>query len=238
MRKGGAFADPPRGQIREQSTLDPVKLGHSATSVRFGIPPLSQTMQDNNPYSPPSADAGSSFHPKHGWSVACRRTRGDNRPAKRDPRTGEILLGDRGIVWAVGCISFTVMPVIFLLALCKPPEPNERFIPWLFGGGLGVASVYLLVSAFTRIRVSDDSITVETLLRPRRRIRWSDIDRFSISHYGTLRLRSKNGSRLSISSELHGLIDFVDLLERHLPEKVRANQRADVEAYCRFVRCE
>jgi len=196
---------------------------------------------DQNPYASPlssnnSAATDPEFRPTRAASWLSWAMRGGNGPAKRDPRTGEILLVVSVVPWGFSLFFILMVPTgLYLLTLADPPNPDEWWIPWLLGGASSALGVALLFSICVRVTASRDSIGVKKPFCSRQKLSWCDVNRVSFRNDGTVRLVSEDGTRLSIDSQLSGIIDFIDLLEKHLPAEVRSNCEADLEVYRRFV---
>jgi hypothetical protein len=161
--------------------------------------------------------------------------RGGNRPARRDPKTGELILEEPRVLNRFFWIMIIGFPNgIAILAFADPPPPGEHWIPW-FAAASCVGLGMLGISATVCVRVSAEGIRKEGPFSRKRHILWQEVASVTMDASGSPHISSSKDTRIIVETNLVGIAELPDILERHLPHDVLRNCEVDLIAFREFV---
>jgi hypothetical protein len=142
----------------------------------------------------------------------------------------EPIYGDRGkmilrygssnrVYWTVAPIALALTAVV--AGLYSRTEDRGAFVAvftalWLF-------SLPGALSAWRRVEITDDAVTVLPLFGHGASVSWSDVAAVEYSRLrGYLTLRSRHGQQVRVNTELQGFKTFVGLVRELLPDTSHA----------------
>ncbi len=174
--------------------------------------------------------------------LVCLFLRDGDRPARRDPDTGEMVLATGrsflalfGLLALIGSLLAALL--IAGLLIRRPPEGGLWFGPdvvlaaLLLLGGLGS-----LRTLKARVHVSTKRVRAELPLSRPTTIAWSEVAAVRFSNNGTLMLVAEDKRRVAIGAIMVGAAEFAEMLGQHLPSRVQEDCRRELDKFRVFLR--
>lgn len=165
---------------------------------------------------------------------------GARRPAKRDPKTGELVLQcNPGVVWLTGGIAVLGPLGSAALSFLIPfKNDTQMFVP------IGLGGFFLLLGGLMcfwalrrRTRVGEQGLTSEYMFSGPRFLAWEDVQ--TVSFASGQEFWVKGAKRKAM---LHvwfgGVREAVPLLREHLPPEVLKKNASVIDAFASRVRAE
>jgi hypothetical protein len=162
--------------------------------------------------------------------------RGGDRPAARDPETGQLILNEGWIPRAWwGFVAFGCPIGFGILALADPPAPDEWYVVGgMMAGLLLLGGGFLLATVKRRVLVSAEGLAGEALFSRRRSMAWTEVTSARCSD-GTLTLASEDKRRIKVEPFMVGVTEFAELLEQRLPLRIQEEFQRDLDRFHAFV---
>jgi hypothetical protein len=167
-----------------------------------------------------------------GFFALMRRTA--NRPAARDPDTGEIVLQfSKVLVWIMGGIAFLMPLALAVLSFVIPfRNAREVYVPIVMGLFFLILGGWLcLYVSRRRTRLSKSGLTSEYLISRTAHMAWDEVTRVKVAGNQELLLYDAQGRRAWIHIWLVGVKEAIPVLREYLPASV---QKSNEEALAKF----
>lgn len=148
---------------------------------------------------------------------------GANRPARRDPKTGELVLQCApGLAWTMGAIAVGGPVGMGLLAFVIPARnAAEAFVPLVIGlFFLLLGGMMCWWALARRTRLSDKGLTSEYMFVKPRFIPWDEVEKLNFSSGQEFWVISETRQKAMLHVWFVGVKEAVPMLEQYLPEEV------------------
>jgi hypothetical protein len=166
---------------------------------------------------------------------------GANRPAKREAKTGEIVLQCGPVlVWTMGCIAVGGPVLMGVLSFIIPFKNEVQvFVPIVLGAFfLLLGGLLCLWVLRRRTRVSERGLTSEYLLAAPRFLPWGEVTKIDFANGQELWVRGPGRQKAMLHVWFSGVKEVVPLLRAHLPEPVREKHQAVLDRFAGAVGAE
>jgi len=165
---------------------------------------------------------------------------GARRPAKRDPKTGELVLQcNPGVIWLTGGIAVLGPLGMAVLSFVIPfKNDSQMFVP------IGLGAFFLLIGGpmclwaiRRRTRVGEKGLTCELVFGGRRFLAWEEVKKVSFA----------SGQEFWVVGPKHkamlhvwfgGVREAVPLLREHLPPAVLKKNASTIDTFAMRVGAE
>jgi hypothetical protein len=159
---------------------------------------------------------------------------GANRPARRDPGTGELVLQcGSGLVWSMGLIAVAGPLFMGVLSFIIPFRNTAQvFVPFALGGFfLLLGGLMCLWALRRRTRVGQRGLTSEYMFAKPRFLLWAEVEWVSFSSGQEFWVHGSGRQKAMLHVWFVGVRDAVPLLRQHLPEAVRQKYASTLETF-------
>jgi Bacterial PH domain len=163
---------------------------------------------------------------------------GANRPAKRDPETGELVLQNSSVlVWSMGIIAVAGPVLMAVLSFVIPFQNTAQvFVP------IGLGAFFLLLGGLMclwairrRTRVGERGLTSEYVFARPRFLPWEEVVKVSFANGQEFWVHGSGRQKAMLHVWFVGVKEAVPLLRQHLPEEVRRKYDATLATFAAAV---
>jgi hypothetical protein len=162
------------------------------------------------------------------------RAAGGCRPARRDHKTGELILAESRIVKAILWSALLGSPVLAAALSLISPTPNERLGMWFIGVAFAMMGAVGIL-ACERFDVSPLLIRKRGPLFLHRQRMWNELTAIELDRGCGLTLLFRDGGRMKVESNLIGFRELLDQVDLYAPRKVRSDAAEDLNQLRSFL---
>jgi hypothetical protein len=156
---------------------------------------------------------------------------GANRPARRDPTTGELVLQfGKGLTWSMGAIAVGGPLLMAVLSFIMPFENTAQvFVPLVLGAFfLLLGGLLCLWALRRRTRIGERGLMSEYVFAKPRFLPWTDVVKVSFAGGQEFWVQGAGRQKAMLHVWFAGVKEAVPLLRQYLPDAVRQKDESSL----------